>query len=73
MKKQFMEIEGLSDYLSISKSNIYKKVANKEIPFHKVGSRTLFDVDEINTWVRSDGSINQTTAIKFTDIKSFLN
>ena len=73
MKKQFLEIEGLSDYLSISKSNIYKKVANKEIPFHKIGSRTLFDIDEINTWVRSDGSINQTTAIKFTDIKSFLN
>ena len=73
MKKQFMEIEGLSDYLSISKSNIYKKVANKEIPFHKVGSRTLFDIDEINTWVRSDGTINQTNPIKFTDIKPFLN
>lgn len=73
MKKQFLEIEGLSDYLSISKSNIYKKVANKQIPFHKVGSRTLFDVDEINTWVRSDGSINQTTPNTFMDIKPFLN
>lgn len=73
MKKQFLQIEDLSEYLSVSKSNLYKKVANKEIPFHKVGSRTLFDIDEINTWVRSDGTINQTSPIKFLDVKPFLN
>lgn len=73
MKKQFLQIDDLSEYLSVSKSNLYKKVANKEIPFHKVGSRTLFDIDEINTWVRSDGTINQTNPIKFIDIKPFLN
>jgi len=73
MKKQFLDIEGISEYLSISKSNLYKKVAENKIPFHKVGSRTLFDIDEINLWVRSDGTISSTGNLDFNDIKSFLD
>jgi excisionase family DNA binding protein len=73
MKKQFLDIEGVSDYLSISKSQIYKKVAKKEIPFHKVGKRTLFDVDEIIMWVRSDGSLATGDKLSFMDLKSFLD
>ena len=73
MKKQFLDIEGISEYLSISKSNLYKKVAENKIPFHKVGSRTLFDIDEINMWVKSDGTIAQSSSVSFLDIKSFLD
>jgi excisionase family DNA binding protein len=73
MKKQFLDIEGVSDYLSISKSQIYKKVAKKEIPFHKVGKRTLFDVDEIIMWVRCDGSLATGDKLSFMDLKSFLD
>ena len=73
MKKQFLDIEGICDYLSLSKSNIYKKVSGKEIPYHKVGSRTLFDVDEINMWVRNDGSFEQKSELSFLEIKSFLD
>jgi excisionase family DNA binding protein len=73
MKKQFYDIDGISEYLSISKSNIYKKVALKEIPHHKVGKRTLFDIDEINLWVKSDGTLTGSKSISFQDIKSFLD
>lgn len=73
MKKQFLDIEGVSDYLAISKSFIYKKVAAKEIPYHKIGSRTLFDIDEINMWVKSDGTLSETGKISIMDIKSFLD
>ena len=73
MKKQFLDIEGIGEYLSISKSNLYKKVAENKIPFHKVGSRTLFDIDEINMWVKSDGTIAQSSSISFLDVKSFLD
>lgn len=73
MKKQFLDIDGVSEYLSISKSNIYKKVATKEIPHHKVGKRTLFDVDEINLWVKSDGTLTSTSSLSFSDIKPFLD
>ena len=73
MKKQFLDIDGISEYLSISKSNLYKKVAENKIPFHKVGSRTLFDIDEINMWVKCDGTIAQSSSITFLDVKSFLD
>lgn len=73
MKKQFLDIEGISEYLSISKSNLYKKVAENKIPFHKVGSRTLFDIDEINLWVRSDGTIGTVSNLNFNDIQQFLD
>ena len=73
MKKQFMDVEGVSEYLFISKSCIYKKVAAKEIPHHKIGGRTLFDIDEINMWVKSDGTLTESGKISFMDIKSFLD
>ena len=73
MKKQFLDIEGISEYLSISKSNLYKKVAENKIPCHKVGSRTLFDIDEINLWVRSDGTLGSVGNLNFNDIKIFLD
>ena len=73
MKKQFLDIEGISEYLSISKSNLYKKVAENKIPFHKVGYRTLFDIDEINLWVRSDGTLGSVGNLNLNDIKTFLD
>jgi excisionase family DNA binding protein len=73
MKKQFLDVEGISEYLTMSKSCIYKKVAAKEIPHHKIGARTLFDIDEINMWVKSDGTIADSGQVSFMDIKSFLD
>lgn len=73
MKKQFYDVDGISEYLSISKSCIYKKVAAKEIPHHKIGARTLFDIDEINMWVKSDGTLTQSGHVSFMDVKTFLD
>lgn len=73
MKKQFYDIEGISEYLTMSKSCIYKKVAANEIPHHKIGSRTLFDIDEINLWVRSDGTLGGKSNLDFNDIKPHLD
>ena len=73
MKKQFLDVEGISEYLAMSKSCIYKKVAAKEIPHHKIGARTLFDIDEINMWVKSDGTLSESGKVSFMDIKSFLD
>jgi len=73
MKKQFLDVEGISEYLTMSKSCIYKKVAAKEIPHHKIGARTLFDIDEINMWVKSDGTLTESGQVSFMDIKSFLD
>ena len=53
--QNIMDIKGVSDYTTLSKSTIYKKMSKDQIPCHKIGSRTLFMVDEIDEWIRNDG------------------
>jgi excisionase family DNA binding protein len=53
--QKIMDIKGVSDYTTLSKSTIYKKMSENQIPNHKIGSRTLFMVDEIDDWIKNDG------------------
>lgn len=73
MKKKFLNIDEVCEYLTLSKSCIYKKVADKKIPFYKVGNRTIFDVEEITMWVKSDGTFEQNGAASYFNAKSFLD
>jgi excisionase family DNA binding protein len=73
MERRFLDVDGVSKYLTISKSCIYKKVVANEIPYHKIGGRTIFDIEEINTWVKSDGTINESTKLVYNEFKSFLD
>lgn len=41
----------LGEYLSVSKSYIYKRVSNQSIPYKKIGKSTRFNRDEIDKWV----------------------
>jgi excisionase family DNA binding protein len=54
---RFLDIKGLSEYIHLSKSTIYKMVSNNSIPHHKISTRTLFDTEQINQWVLSGGVI----------------
>lgn len=61
-----MDIKGVSKYTTLSKSTIYKKMSEDQIPHHKIGSRTLFIVDEIDDWIRNNGVMVDTLPeIKF--------
>jgi len=55
--RKFLDIPMVSDYTLLSKSTIYKKVSSREIPFHKIGKKTIFVKDEIDTWIKNDGQI----------------
>ena len=50
--KEFMTIDELANYLSLSKSAIYKLTSNKEIPFYTPGGKKIyFRKIEINEWL----------------------
>jgi len=55
--RKFLDIPMVSEYTLLSKSTIYKKVSNREIPFHKIGKKTIFVKDEIDEWIMNDGQI----------------
>ena len=56
-RRNILDIDGVAEYTTLSKTTIYRKVCQKEIPFHKVGARTLFLTKEIDEWVMNDGKM----------------
>ena len=54
-ERRIFDINVVAEYTTLSPATIYNKVCNDEIPYHKIGSRTLFMNDEIDDWIRNDG------------------
>jgi excisionase family DNA binding protein len=57
--KRFLNVKELCDYIDMSESYVYKMVSKKLIPHIKLGSRTLFEINEIDNWVRSGGRLGE--------------
>ena len=66
MDKRFLDIDGVCEFTSLSKSTIYKRVMNQTIPFCKVGKRILFDKEQVSAWILSGGQMVE-------DIPAFKN
>jgi excisionase family DNA binding protein len=54
-ERKFLDLPMVSDYTLLSKSTIYKKVCSREIPFHKIGKKTIFVREEIDDWMINNG------------------
>jgi len=54
-KEKILTIQGVCEYTKLAKSTIYKRIMENQIPYHKIGSRTLFMTEEIDEWIRNDG------------------
>jgi excisionase family DNA binding protein len=50
-ENKFLNVQKLADYLHMSESFVYKMVSKSSIPHIKLGSRTLFERNEIDNWV----------------------
>ncbi len=50
--KEFLTLEESANYLSISKSHLYKLTSRNEIPFYQpTGKKIYFKRTEINEWI----------------------
>jgi excisionase family DNA binding protein len=52
----FLDVNGAAEFLVCPKSRIYALVSASRIPYHKDGSRLLFDRGELEEYVRNGGS-----------------
>ena len=52
----WIDVPGIAEYLGLSVHTVWKKVERGEIPFGRAGRRLLFNVEEVDTWVRSQGT-----------------
>lgn len=58
-EKKFLDVQDLIDYIHMSESYVYKKVSKNQIPHYKVGTRTLCEINEIDTWVINGGRMEK--------------
>jgi len=49
--REILDIEGLSEYLDVSKSTLYKLAQDGKLPGQKVGRNWRFRKDSINKWL----------------------
>jgi len=54
-EKKFLDVQELTDYIHMSESYVYKKVSQNQIPHIKLGTRTLFERNQIDNWVINGG------------------
>ena len=52
---EFFNVQELKDYIHVSESFVYKKVSKNQIPYIKLGTRTLFERNQIDAWVINGG------------------
>jgi excisionase family DNA binding protein len=52
---RFLNVQELKDYIHVSESFVYKKVSKNQIPYIKLGTRTLFERNQIDAWVINGG------------------
>lgn len=58
-ERRFLNVQELTEYIHMSESYVYKKVMKNDIPHIKLGSRTLFDKTQIDTWVINGGAMKE--------------
>ncbi len=66
----YFAVDELSDYLKMSKSTIYKKTMDRQIPFIKTGKKLLFKQEAIDLWL--EGHSYDTKAELTNNITEFL-
>lgn len=50
---KYMDVKMVSEYIHVSTSLIYRMVSLNQIPFIKIGSRTIFDRAHIDQWLHN--------------------
>jgi len=52
MAERWLSVDEIAEHLGVKRDTIYKWVARKKMPAHKVGRLLKFQVEEVDRWVR---------------------
>lgn len=52
----WLSVEGIAEYLGVSKETIYRWLERKKIPAHRIGKLWKFKPSEVDQWVISGGA-----------------
>jgi len=57
--KHYLSVEEAAEFLTLSKSHLYRLTSQNAIPHFKVGKRCVFSTEQLEAWVE-----NQAVTIK---------
>ncbi len=60
MNDRWLSVDEIGNYLGIKRDTVYKWIAEKEMPAHRVGRFWKFKIDEVDNWVRGGYAGNST-------------
>jgi excisionase family DNA binding protein len=52
MENRWLSVDEIAVYLGIKRDTIYKWIAEKDLPAHRIGRLWKFRSDEVDRWVR---------------------
>ena len=58
MAERWVSIDEIAEHLGVKKDTIYKWVARKKMPAHKVGRLLKFQINEVDRWIRTGKAAN---------------
>ncbi len=56
MEDRWLSVDEIAAYLGIKRDTVYKWIADKRMPAHKVGRLWKFRKEEVDKWVRQGGA-----------------
>ena len=54
--EKWSSLDEIAEHLGVSKDAVYRWIANKKMPAHKIGRLWKFKISEIDEWIRSGGA-----------------
>ncbi len=55
--EKWSSLEEIAEHLGVSKDTIYRWIAKKQMPAHKVGKLWKFKISEVDEWVTKPGGV----------------
>ena len=56
MEDRWLSVDEIAAHLGIKRDTVYKWIAEKKMPAHKMGRLWKFCKEEVNEWVRGGGA-----------------
>lgn len=54
--EKWSSLDEVALHLGVSKDTVYRWIANKQLPAHKIGRLWKFKISEVDEWVKINGS-----------------
>jgi len=55
MEERWLSVDEIAAYLGIKRDTVYKWIAEKDMPAHRVGRLWKFRKENVDNWVRAGG------------------